>query len=124
MALNLGRGAFGKVMLAEHCDTKEVFAIKVLKKDGIFQDNDIEATMTEKRILALSSNYPFLTSLHSSFQTDSRLFYVMEYINGGDLMFHIQRDHRFTEIRSCFYSAEIVLALQYLHQHEIIYRYY
>jgi serine/threonine protein kinase len=120
----LGRGHFGKVLLAEDLAKKELVAIKVLKKADIISREEVDSLMSEKRIFttANSERHPFLVNLHSCFQTEGHVCFVMEYACGGDLMMHIHQDV-FKESRACFYTACVVLGLEYLHMNGIVYRY-
>jgi hypothetical protein len=119
----LGKGNFGKVMLAETKSSKKLYAIKVLKKEFIIENDEVESTKSEKRVFLVANKerHPFLLNLHACFQTETRVYFVMEYISGGDLMLHIQRG-QFGLKRAQFYAAEVCLALKYFHENGVIYR--
>uniref|UniRef100_A0A8C4EI32 protein kinase C n=1 Tax=Dicentrarchus labrax TaxID=13489 RepID=A0A8C4EI32_DICLA len=116
----LGRGHFGKVLLAEYKSTGEMFAIKALKKGDIVARDEVDSLMCEKRIFETvnSVRHPFLVNLFACFQTQEHVCFVMEYAAGGDLMMHIHADV-FSEPRAIFYAACVVLGLQFLHDHKI-----
>ncbi|GAV00767.1 hypothetical protein RvY_11568 [Ramazzottius varieornatus] len=118
----IGRGSYAKVFVVELKKTKRIYAMKVIKKELIKEDEDIEWVQTEKHVFETASNYPFLVGLHSSFQTPSRLFFIIEFVSGGDLMYHMQKQKKLHENHARFYAAEITLALNYLHRRGIIYR--
>jgi len=118
----IGRGSYAKVLMVELKRTKRVYAMKVIKKALVTDDEDIDWVQTEKHVFETASNHPFLVGLHSCFQTPSRLFFVIEFVRGGDLMFHMQRQRRLPEEHARFYAAEISIALNFLHVKGIIYR--
>jgi len=118
----IGRGSYAKVMMVRLKETDRIYAMKVIKKELVNDDEDIDWVQTEKHVFEIASNHPFLVGLHSCFQTRSRLFFVIEFVNGGDLMFHMQRMRRLEESHARFYAAEISCALNYLHEKGIIYR--
>jgi len=117
----VGKGSFGKVIQVRKIDTGEIFAMKVLSKRHIVEHNEVAHTKSEKNIL-MKLNHPFLVNLNYSFQTDDKLYFILDYVNGGELFYHLQREKRFSEERVRFYGAEIVLALEYLHSNGVVYR--
>ncbi|XP_007255867.3 serine/threonine-protein kinase N2 isoform X1 [Astyanax mexicanus] len=119
----LGRGHFGKVLLAEHKSTGKMYAIKALKKGDVVTRDEVDSLMCEKRIFETinASHHPFLVNLHGCFQTCDHVCFVMEYSPGGDLMTHIHNSI-FTERQTRFYAACVLLGLEFLHQNKIVYR--
>uniref|UniRef100_A0ABI7YYD3 Protein kinase C n=1 Tax=Felis catus TaxID=9685 RepID=A0ABI7YYD3_FELCA len=118
----IGRGSYAKVLLVRLKKNDQMYAMKVVKKELVHDDEDIDWVQTEKHVFEQASSNPFLVGLHSCFQTTSRLFLVIEYVNGGDLMFHMQRQRKLPEDHARFYAAEICIALNFLHERGIIYR--
>lgn len=117
----VGRGSFGKVCLVEYKHTGELYAMKSIKKDILIESEQIQNTLLEKKILQ-TIKHPFLCSLAFCFQTEDRVYFIMNFLRGGELFQHLKNSKVFEEKRVKFYAAQIGLALQYLHEKGIIYR--
>jgi len=104
-------------------DTGEIYAMKVLKKADIIKQKLIKHINLERDIMVELGNHPFIITLHWAFQTEDKLYFVLDYVNGGSLFHHL-RLHKggFPEERVRFYASEIILALETLHQKNIVYR--
>eukprot|EP00347_Sterkiella_histriomuscorum_P012596 403367961 len=117
----IGRGSFGKVFLVKKKMSGEIFAMKVLRKNDVLKRNQIEHTKSERQILQQITS-PFLVNMHYAFQTEEKLYMVMDFLNGGELFYHLNKEKKFNEERIQFHVAEIILALETLHSAGIIYR--
>ena len=98
-----------------------LFAMKILRKTHLVKRRQIERTRTERRVLSVV-NHPFIMKLHYAFQTQDKLYLVLDYCPGGELFFHLSRFRRFPERVARFYAAELLLAIGHLHKRGIIYR--
>jgi len=117
----IGRGSYGKVFMVEEKTTGKVFAMKVLKKGAITDERGKERVLTERDII-MQIRHPYIVTLHYSFQTKKKLFFILDFLNGGDLYTHIMNYGKFNENRARFYTAELVLAINHLHKKGIVYR--
>ena len=120
----IGRGTFGQVYQVRKKDTGRIYAMKVLSKKVIVQKKEVAHTIGERNILVRTAktSSPFIVSLKFSFQTPTDLYLVTDYMSGGELFWHLQREGKFSESRAKFYIAELVLALENLHNEGIVYR--
>ncbi|RKP11325.1 kinase-like domain-containing protein, partial [Piptocephalis cylindrospora] len=119
----VGSGSYGKVMLARHKASGKVYAVKALSKKHLAQ-NPQEAlrVMSERNVLKSNVQHPFLLGLRYSFQSAHKLYFCVDYVNGGELFFHLQKEGQFSEERVRFYTMEMVSALEYLHSRGYVYR--
>ena len=117
-------GTFGQVYQVRKKDTHRIYAMKVLSKKVIVQKKEVAHTLGERNILVRTAlaDSPFIVGLKFSFQTNTDLYLVTDFMSGGELFWHLQKEGRFNETRAKFYIAELILALQHLHQHDIVYR--
>ncbi|KIX03141.1 uncharacterized protein Z518_06692 [Rhinocladiella mackenziei CBS 650.93] len=120
----IGKGTFGQVYQVRKKDTQRIYAMKVLSKKVIIQKKEIQHTIGERNILVrtATTESPFIVGLKFSFQTPTDLYLVTDFMSGGELFWHLQKEGRFKEDRAKFYIAELILALKHLHDHNIVYR--
>lgn len=117
----LGTGSFGRVHLVQSKHNHRFYAMKVLKKAQVVKMKQIEHTNDERRMLN-RVRHPFLVTLWGTWQDSRNLYMVMDFVEGGELFSLLRKSQRFPNPVAKFYAAEVTLALEYLHQHQIIYR--
>jgi len=117
----IGIGSFGKVLHVTKLDTNKIYAIKVIKKEFIIENGEVENTKSERKIMEII-NHPFIIKLRFAFQSDKKLYLVMDYCPGGELYNIIKKNGRIDENLARFYAAQILLALEELHKNKILYR--
>ena len=142
----VGKGSFGKVMQVQYVitspfcpgdsdcyfiffaylyhrkkDTRRIYALKTIRKAHIISRSEVAHTLAERSVLAQINN-PFIVPLKFSFQSPEKLYFVLAFVNGGELFHHLQKEQRFDINRSRFYAAELLCALECLHGFNVIYR--
>ena len=117
----LGRGAFGKVVLVRLEKNKKLYAMKILKKEIVIKRKQVNHTMTERSLLE-KLNHPFIVKLIYAFQDKEKLYFITEFMQGGELFFHLRRNPQYKEKSVKFYMSEILLAIDYMHKNNFIYR--
>ncbi|CAK9300979.1 unnamed protein product [Gordionus sp. m RMFG-2023] len=118
----LGEGSFGRVVLGRYRDPNRYLAIKIQNKVKIARMKQAKSVLNEKKVLHCMGDFPFVVKLFYSFKDNSYLYLVMEYVAGGELFTHLRRSGHFKEEMAAFYGAQVILALEYLHSVDIIYR--
>ncbi|KAJ2735699.1 cAMP-dependent protein kinase catalytic subunit [Coemansia sp. BCRC 34962] len=117
----VGTGSFGRVRLVRHRTTNKYYAMKVLKKSHVVRVKQVEHVNSERRILA-ECDCPFIVHMLGTCQDRVNLYFFMEYVVGGELFTYLRRYQQFPSPVAKFYAAEVLLALEYMHARNIIWR--
>ena len=118
----IGRGTFGKVALVRAKFNQKIYAIKILQKKDLGNNQTVQTILNEKEILRKTKN-PFMVKLNYSFQDDHFIYFCIDYVAGGELFKLLKKFKRFTVTQTRFYVAQVLLGLEFLHEKlNIIYR--
>ena len=117
----IGKGSYGNVFLVRYQKNNNLYAMKVLSKSVLRMQNQENNTKTERNLM-VQIHCPFIVNIKFAFQNDSKLFIVQEFIQGGDLFFHIHSNPKFSNEKAKFYIIELVLAIEFLHKNNMLYR--
>ena len=119
----IGVGSYGKIYVASKKNSKKLYAIKVLNKKNVYNPTEKQNIRTERAVLA-KLNHPFIMRLYYAFQTKVNLYFITKFMYGGELNYHIykEKNNYFSEEKTRFYASEIILAINYLHKNNCIYR--
>ena len=117
----IGKGTFGKVHMVENITDGKIYAMKSIRKDKIIDNDHFESTQMEKQIL-MNNEHPFLIKMSYVFQSKHKVYFVMDFIRGGELYTHLNNEKKFAEDKARFYALQIIMSIGYLHQQDIVYR--
>ena len=117
----LGKGSFGEVLLVKLKANNKYYAMKILIKKQVKLRHQ-EAHTKAERDLMVKINCPFIVNIKFAFQDEYKLYIITEFMQGGEMFFHLHKEKKFSNEKARFYIIEIILAIEFLHKHNMLYR--